>query len=125
MTRRIAVLAVAALLAGAGAARSWLALVDAGKYGESWDAAAAVFRAALTRAQWEAALEKVRRPLGRAGSRTLRAARFMTDLPGAPKGEYVVIQFDTSFENAPGKIETVTPSKESGGSWLVSGYYIK
>jgi hypothetical protein len=144
VTRRIAVLTVAALLAAAGAARSadpagnpeaeraaeaaarsWLVLVDAGKYGASWDAAAAVFRTALTRAQWEAALEKVRRPLGGVTSRKLRAARFMTDLPGAPKGEYVVIQFDTSFESAPGKTETVTPSRESDGSWRVSGYYIK
>ena len=144
MSRRIAALAIVAALAAAGtaraadpagnpdaekaaeaAARSWLALVDAGEYGESWDSAAAVFKGALSRAQWEAALEKVRRPLGRVLSRKIRGAKFMTDLPGAPKGEYVVIQFDTSFESAPGKTETVTPSKESDGSWRVAGYYIK
>jgi hypothetical protein len=45
--------------------------------------------------------------------------------PGAPDGEYVVIQFETSFEKKKSSIETITPIKEKDGSWRVSGYYIK
>jgi hypothetical protein len=37
----------------------------------------------------------------------------------------VVIQYETSFERAPGMIETVTPMLEKDGKWKVSGYYIK
>lgn len=111
--------------AAESAALSWLSIVDAGRYGESWDAAASYFRSALTRSQWEAALDKVRRPLGKANARKLRAARYVTELPNAPKGEYVVIQFDTSFASEAGAIETVTPMKERDGTWRVSGYYIK
>ena len=106
-------------------AASWLALVDAGKYGESWDAAAAAFRSAVTRSQWEAALEQVRRPLGKLVSRKLRGAKFTTDLPGAPAGEYVVIQYDTSFEHRASATETITPMKDKDGSWRVSGYFIQ
>jgi hypothetical protein len=111
--------------AGETAARAWLALVDAGKYGESWDAAAAVFRSALSRDQWIQALDKVRRPLGKVVSRKLRGAQYATELPNAPKGEYVVIQYDTAFENKTGAVETITPTKDKDGSWRVSGYFIR
>ena len=112
------------VIAGEGAATSWLAIVDAGKYGESWDAAAAAFRAAITRAQWEAALDQTPRPLGKVLSRKLRSATFMTEVPKAPPGEYVVVEFDTSFENRPCSVERVTPMKENDGTWKVSGYYL-
>jgi hypothetical protein len=46
-------------------------------------------------------------------------------LPGAPDGEYVVIQYETSFEKKAFAIETVTPSFEKDGIWRVSGYYIE
>ena len=49
----------------------------------------------------------------------------MTSLPGAPDGEYVVIQFDTSFTNKKVAVETVTPMKDEDGIWRVSGYYVK
>ena len=109
--------------AGEAAARSWLAIVDAGMYGESWDTAAAAFQAAITRAQWEAALDQTRKPFGKVLSRKLRSATFMTELPKAPPEEYVVVEFDTSFENRPSAVERVTPMKEKDGTWKVSGYY--
>jgi hypothetical protein len=107
------------------ASRAWLATVDAGDYGKSWDEAAALFRKALTREQWEEALRKVRAPLGKVVSRKLRDAKATSSLPGAPAGEYVVIQFATDFENRPGMTETITPMKDPDGGWRVSGYYIK
>jgi hypothetical protein len=63
--------------------------------------------------------------LGEAASREVLGAQFMTELPGAPAGEYVVIQFKTDFANKPGSIETITPMKDAQGAWRVSGYYIK
>jgi hypothetical protein len=111
--------------AAEASAQAWLALVDDGKYGESWDAASAFFRSAMSKAQWESALGGARKPLGKLVSRRLRGAKPMTDLPGAPAGEYVVIQYDTSFANRASAVETITPMKEKDGSWRVSGYYIK
>ena len=109
------------------AARAWLAGVDAGKYGASWEAASSEFRKSMTKTQWEDALAKVRAPLAAVLSRKLTSATFTKTLPGAPDGEYVVIQYETDFSGHPGgkMIETVTPAKEKGGSWKVSGYFIK
>ena len=59
------------------------------------------------------------------GSRELLSAQHMTSLPGAPDGDYVVIQFKTSFANKKSAVETVTPMLEKDGVWRVSGYFIK
>ena len=49
----------------------------------------------------------------------------MTDIPNAPDGEYVVIQFDTVFENKKEAIEKITPMLDPNGKWRVAGYFIK
>ncbi|WP_306600243.1 DUF4019 domain-containing protein [Geothrix sp. 21YS21S-2] len=107
------------------AARAWLALTDGGRYAESWDEGAASLRLAIPRASWEAALRPVRAPLGRTLSRKLKSATATKTLPGAPDGDYVVIQFETSFENKAAAVETITPMKEKDGAWRVSGYFIR
>ena len=106
-------------------AEAWLVQVDGGDYGGSWDQAAAFFKQALTRDRWIASLGQVRTPLGQSLKRKLLGAQEMTNLPGAPPGEYVVIQFSTDFAKKKGAIETVTPMREEDGTWRVSGYYIK
>jgi hypothetical protein len=107
------------------AAKAWLALVDAGKFGGSWDAAAPFFRSQVTREKWDARLVNSRVPLGRVKSRTLADKRYMTDLEGAPKGEYVIIVFNTVFDTMPKAIETIIPMLQKDGTWRVSGYKIK
>lgn len=49
----------------------------------------------------------------------------MTSLTGAPDGQYVVIQFESSFEKKKSVIETVTPMLDQDGQWRVTGCYIK
>ncbi len=107
------------------AAEQWLDLVDRGEYEKSWMSAAALLRAAVTLEQWEHALNAARKPLGEVKSRKLRGAEYTTSMPGAPDGEYVVIQFDTSFANKKEAVETITPMKDAVGVWRVSGYYVK
>ena len=106
-------------------ALSWLKLVDDGEYAASWDDAAAYFKKAVTKKQWKQSLNAVRKPLGTTLSRKVKSATYATSLPGAPDGEYVVIQFNTSFQNKRSAVETVTPMLEKDGKWRVSGYYIK
>ncbi len=77
---------------------SWLLLVDSGKYGESWDEAAEYFRNAIDKEQWQKSLNAVRKPLGKLIKRRVKSKKYYTSLPGAPDGEYVVIQYETSFE---------------------------
>jgi len=111
--------------AAIAASGAWLMLMDEGNYAESWDRAASLFRAVLTREQWEKMSTAVRAPLGKVLSRTIMSNRYATSLPGAPDGEYVVIQYRTSFEHKKEAVETVTPMMDRDGTWRVSGYYIK
>lgn len=109
----------------ATAAKEWLQIVDNGEYEKSWDEAASLFRNSITKEYWVKAVNGVRPPLGKNISRELKSSRYMTQMPGAPDGEYVVIQFRSSFENKKSAIETVTPMKDTNGIWRVSGYFIK
>lgn len=111
--------------AATAAAEKWLALVDEGKYAESWNEAAEYFRKAVTQAQWSQAVQAVRPPLGKLVSRKVKSTAYETSLPGAPDGEYVIIQFETVFEKKAAAIETVTPMLGSDGKWRVSGYFVK
>jgi hypothetical protein len=107
------------------AAQKWLSLVDQGKYAESWESAAAYFKNAVSEKQWLQSMKGARQPLGKLVSRKLLNARFATNLPGAPDGQYVVIQYATSFENKSSATETVTPMLDRDQKWRVSGYFIK
>ena len=111
--------------AAIAAAEKWLTIVDEGKYIESWKESSEYFKQAVTQDQWEQAVQAVREPLGKLISRKVKNATYTTSLPGAPDGQYVVIQFSTSFENKKSGIETVTPMIDKDGKWRVSGYYIK
>ncbi len=107
------------------AAQSWLLLVDSQKYEESWDETASYFQGVISREQWQQTMQSVRKPLGNKLSRIVKSKMYQTSLPGAPDGKYVVIQFQTSFEQKKSAIETVTPMMDRDGKWRVSGYYIK
>src|SRR5262245_14693578 len=89
------------------AAEAWLKVVDAGNYASSWEQASKLFRGAVTQEQWVQALKGTRAPLGKVVSRKIKSRQYTEKLPGAPDGKYVVIQFDTVFENKPSAVETV------------------
>jgi hypothetical protein len=111
--------------AAQAAAESWLKLVDDGRYAASWEQAARVFKSAVTQARWEGAAAAVRNPLGTVVSRKLKSREYKEQLPGAPDGRYVVIQYDTVFANKASAVETVTPVADPDGTWRVSGYFIR
>ena len=111
--------------AAVAAAKTWLSLVDGEKYAESWDQAAQVFKGAVQKEQWVQTMQAARAPFGKNISRELKSKRYCTSLPGAPDGQYVVIQFDASFENKKSTVETITPMLDEDGTWRVSGYFMK
>jgi len=106
-------------------ADAWLALVDSGKYADSWQEASSMFKAHVTKDQWRSMIAAVRDPFGKVLTRKLKSAKYATSLPGAPDGQYVVIQYESSFEHKQSAIETITPMLDGDGKWRVSGYYIK
>ncbi len=107
------------------AAEQWLNLIDEAKYEESWREASGYLRSAVKQEDFSQALKGARTPLGKVVWRKLKSARFSKELPGAPDGQYFVLQFDAEFENKKTAIETITPKLERAGEWRVSGYFIK
>ena len=105
-------------------ALTWPALVDAMQYEASWNEAASLFKAQVGTSDRVRAVAAARSPFGDLIARRLISATYATSLPGAPDGEYVVLQFQTAFENKAQAVETVTPMLDEG-HWKVSGYYIR
>lgn len=103
--------------------RAWLMQIDAGEYGKSWEEAASLFKGSVRRKDWVDLLNRHRSPLGKVVSRKIEQSAYRKELPGAPQGDYVVIQFITQFEHRPATAETVTPMLEDG-EWRVAGYSV-
>jgi beta-lactamase regulating signal transducer with metallopeptidase domain len=109
------------------AMETWLKGIDQGGYEESWQEASAAFRDAVTKAQWVAALNAVRGPLGKCQKRELASAAYQTEIPEngkVIKGDFVIAQFDTAYANMKYTVETVTFMKDDG-VWKAAGYYVK
>ena len=111
--------------AAVAAATDWLSLLDSEDYAATWDTAAEFFKDSVQKEEWTQTIQSLRKPLGKNTSRELRSALYQTALPGAPEGEYVVIEFEAAFEHKESVIETVTPMLDNDGQWRVSGYYMK
>ena len=107
------------------AAENWLAMIDTGEYAKGWREAAAYFKSEVTEETWVQYMEAIRKPLGKLISRKVMSLTPKTTLPYTPRGNYVVIQFETSFANGKSGVETVTPQLERDGKWRVAGYHIK
>jgi len=111
--------------AAQGAASQWLKLVDSGNYAQSWDQAANLMKANIAKEQWQAMLNQNRAPLGVLLSRKLTSVEYKEDLPGAPAGHYVVLQYESRFQNKASVLETAAPTLDKDGTWRVSLYYIR
>lgn len=114
----------AAIAAAEDAALAWLALVDAGDYEASWEQAAPALRDAVTTQQWIAALGQAHGSLAPFGERERISAQYTTELPNAPEGEYVVLQYRTGVAGDRTVVETVVPMNIDG-EWMVSGYFVR
>ena len=103
---------------------AWLKLVDGGKYADSWKEASSYFRSRVPEKTWVSMVQGVRAPLGSLVSRNPPSVAFTKTLPGAPDGNYALMQFQTSFQNKASGVETLTLMAD-GEKWRVAGYFIK
>jgi hypothetical protein len=105
-------------------AQAALQLVDQGKYVESWDHAAPPFQAAVTAEQWAQQMHLLREPFGKLLSRNLAGAKYYTELPGVPDGQYWIVQMQSSFANKKTCTETITLMRV-GSDWKMAGYFVR
>lgn len=114
----------AAEKAGSEAALKWLALIDVHQYEQSWNEIAPLLKQSINAQNWANAVGSVRNMVGTVVSRTQQSITYTTQVPGAPKGKYVIIIYDTKFSKRPA-VETVTSMRCPDGTWRVSGYYLR
>ena len=109
---------------GVNAAKAWAELLDAQNWAQSWRAAGAIFQARMPETQWIPKITALRRAMGRMASRRVKDVQATTSLPGAPDGQYEIVQFNTDFAQKSGAIETVVLAREASG-WKVDGYFVR
>jgi len=106
------------------AGRKWLALVDSGQYDETWEIASPLLKGKVSKEKWNDGLRNLRKPLGKLVSRTPEKFARAHQLPGAPDGDYVIVEYTSTFENGKHP-EQLTWSLEKDDIWRVSGYFIR
>lgn len=106
-------------------ARSWLELVDQERYSASWSASSSQLTQNKTELEWLESIKVVRTPLGAMVNRYIATAAQAKSLSGLPDGEYIVLQFYTTFAVKGLAMETITLAKQPDGAWLVADYEIK
>jgi hypothetical protein len=104
----------------------FLSLVDAKKYGESWDASSDLFKQSVSRSEWTTQVVKVRETLGALASRKLKEAKPEHDPQGAPPGDYLLMTYDSVFASQ-GKpfTETLVLVKSPDGRFRTVAYFIR
>jgi len=115
----------AAVRLALSATTTWLAIADAGKAGESWEAGAPAFQAAVTKAAWVKALTQARGPYEPFGTRTILSVKYLESVPDSPPGPYIVVQYLTRVSGNRDVIETVTSMRTPDGTWKVAGYIVR
>ncbi|MBY0498530.1 MAG: DUF4019 domain-containing protein [Nitrosomonas sp.] len=106
-------------------ARSWLEFVDRGQYQESWENSSPLLRTKIPEAVWIKSLTTLRSSRGAINTRFIATAGATKSLSGFPDGDYVVLQFYTTFTGKGLILETVTLVKAADESWQVCDYVIK
>ncbi len=116
---------LASIQAASEAAERWLALIDNGRIPESWDSAATGFQGVVTRTDWTQGVLNARLAFEPFGERQRIAAKYTTEIPNAPPGEYVLLQYRTRVSLERTVVETVVPVRDGGRGWRVSGYFVR
>ena len=75
--------------------------------------------------EWTKALHTYREPFGKVVQRAIVSTSFRTEIPGAPDGNYALLQFRTAFDKKSEGHESVTLELEPDGKWRVIGYFIR
>ena len=104
---------------------NWLSEVDKMNYQSSYDNADELIKNALTNKEWNKTINYARDPLGEIISRELKSSKYLTEIPGGPDGMYVMVQFETSFQNKKNSLETITAKQGKDYKWIVAGYFIR
>jgi len=107
------------------AADAWLERLDADEIEGSWQETSSLFRRLVDLAAWRESVDRVRSVFGRTLRRELGDTRYTTTVPGAPDGEYVILEYAAELERKQEAVETVVAMRDEDGAWRVGGYFVR
>ena len=107
------------------ASDEWLELFDDSDAAAAWETAAEPFRESIGKTEWTAELAGIHGTAGKKLSRKLMSTVYRTTLRQAPDGDYVVLQYESSFEKLKECIQTVIVVKEDDGVWRTMAHRLK
>ena len=104
------------------AANEFLAVMDAGTFGQLYDMCASWAKRQTTRGKTSQTHQKIRDSFGKAVQRTLYRAHQIDQDPNLPKGRYAVVLYKSRFERQPELWETLVLNVDTDGQWRVITY---
>ena len=104
-----------------GFVQRWLSLIDENKYLETWGSLSGIFKKTTTKEQWLDDLDGFRKPLGKLLERKLL---YVTESSDERLGKYLIVQYQSLFENNKSKGEAISVIKDSENGWKILGYTI-
>jgi hypothetical protein len=104
-------------------ASSFHALLDSGDFDATWPLLADLVAESQSRSTWVDTLSKLRADAGAARDRTLHGYGYTESLPGAPAGQYFVLEYQTAFARFSGQERVIVAVGPDGPR--VAGYLIQ
>jgi len=101
--------------------QAWVALIDAGKYDDSYAAASAALHDKVQQDRWMKVLKALRAPWGPVTSRKQTSHIYKPNGFEGGEGEFMLITYDTSFQGLATATEVVVLKWEDG-KWRPAGY---
>ena len=96
--------------------------LDAGDYDAVRAAASPFLKQQVSPEEWLAEVQALRGPLGPHESRTVGTTTYVNNPWGAPEGEYVIVSYDSHWQN--GRIhENLSMQRQPNGAWALAGYH--
>ena len=105
------------------AAYKWLAVIDEGRYYQSWQYAGELFKSRIEASQWDQVLKGTRSKLGALQNRTLSGYGKRQQFSNLPEGDYLVLKFSSQFETA--ALSEILVLTNERGELRVVAYFIQ
>ena len=99
--------------------QDWLSLVDSGSYSQTWNDLSDVYQSSLTKDDWVNSLNSYHKSLGKL---TKRKQQYVTKSSDPSIGDYLIFQYQSSFEKKKLVNEAVSVIKGRDGNWKILGY---
>jgi hypothetical protein len=106
-------------------ARGFLQLLDQGLQDESWQTMSVAFRSLNERVHWNTRQQVIRTSYGPLESRDLKHISYRKTFSLSPDGEYIIVQFRSSYQNKAETIETLVLDCSGVSECTVRHYVIQ